>query len=92
MWQSRFGYLTELEKFGISSYVRDSHAFIAPSDIRAARAFATDLRGGMACVLSALSASGESEIGGADTILRGYERLSEKLRSVGAEIDIINEQ
>jgi len=47
---------------------------------------ATDLRAGAALVLAALAARGESQILGIKHIERGYDRLPEALRSLGARI------
>ena len=47
---------------------------------------ATDLRGGAAMVIAALGAEGVSHITETQHIARGYERLCEKLRALGAEI------
>ena len=44
--------------------------------------------GGAACLLCALSAEGRSEIHSAEIILRGYEKIAEKLCAVGANIKI----
>ena len=64
--------------------------FIIRDEIKNAIASAPDLRGGMACLLAALKATGKSEIYSAETILRGYENLEEKLRALGADILIEN--
>ena len=47
---------------------------------------ATDLRGGAALVVAALSASGETEISGLGHLLRGYEDIAGKLGALGAEV------
>ena len=44
----------------------------------------------MACVMAALYTVGESVIDSADTVLRGYENIEKKLRSVGADIEVLN--
>ena len=51
-----------------------------------AKAEASDLRGGAALVVAALAAQGESEITGLRHLLRGYEDIAGKLRSLGAEV------
>lgn len=90
VWESRFGYLDALESFGIRSHKFHSGAEIYPSKIIPATVTSPDLRGGMACVLSALAADGESVIYAADTVLRGYESIEEKLRAVGADISVVD--
>ena len=47
-----------------------------------------DLRGGAALVIAALQAKGITEISNIEYILRGYERLDEKLRKLGAKIKV----
>ena len=90
VWQTRFGYLESLSAFGIDYEVNDNLAKIKPSVIKNGISTAPDLRGGMACLLAALTADGNSEILSADTILRGYENLEEKLCTLGADIRIEN--
>ena len=86
VWHNRFGYLSELSKFGISYAAFDGYADVFPAVIKAATATAPDLRGGMALVIAALACKGESVIFGAELIKRGYADLVEKLRLVGADI------
>ena len=90
VWRGRFGYLTELSKFGLSYSLSDSAAEIYKSHLKPARVSAPDLRGGAALLVAALAASGESEVFGADMIGRGYEGIAGKLRSVGAEISEVD--
>ena len=89
VWQGRFGYLRELSRFGVLSEIKGDRAEIFSSSISAANASATDLRGGAAALICALMAKGESKISGAELVLRGYERPIEKLRSLGAKIELI---
>ncbi|MBI2604414.1 MAG: UDP-N-acetylglucosamine 1-carboxyvinyltransferase, partial [Candidatus Harrisonbacteria bacterium] len=46
-----------------------------------------DLRSGIAHIIAALTASGESVISGIEEIDRGYERIEERLRLLGADIE-----
>ena len=82
----RFGYLSELARFGLGFSLRGNTADIFPSHLHAATAHATDLRGGAAAVLAALSARGKSEVLGAEKVLRGYEGFAGKLTALGAKI------
>ena len=88
VFPERFGYLAELSRFGIAYSLGEGFAKIHPSTFTSASAQMPDLRGGMACLLCALSARGESSISSAQTILRGYERLVEKLSAIGADIEL----
>lgn len=87
----RFGYLSALETMGLSFVKNGSTAYIFPSRLIPATVTATDLRGGAALLLAALSAKGESVIEGASCILRGYEDIVEKFSSLGADIKLIKE-
>ena len=90
VWRERFGYLSELSRFGLLSSRSDNSALIHHSLLRGARASAPDLRGGAACVLCALAAEGQSVIENAEMLLRGYEGIDKKLRAIGADIKILN--
>ncbi len=87
----RFGYLSTLETMGLSFVKNGSTAYIFPSRLIPATVTATDLRGGAALLLAALSAKGESVIEGASYILRGYEDIVEKFSTLGADIKLIKE-
>lgn len=87
VWPDRYGYLGELARLGVSYVIDDRGALICPSRPLGGSANATDLRGGAASVICALAADGYSEIGSASTVLRGYSRLTEKLRSLGADVE-----
>lgn len=56
-----------------------------------AQVTARDLRGGAALAIAGICAEGETQICGAELIMRGYEGFAEKLRGIGAQIDLINE-
>ena len=86
VWKSRFGYLDELSRLGLS-YSRDGNsARIFKSNPLPGTATATDLRGGAAAVILALAANGKSEIHSGELVLRGYDSFVEKLKSIGADI------
>ena len=88
VWRNRFSYLREIEKLGVISFPVGEGYIIKKSKIKSADACALDLRGGMACVLCALAADGVSVISSADTVLRGYENLRDKLSVLGADVKI----
>ena len=90
VWQERFGYLLPLGQMGLDYSSGQGCAVIRKSQFHPASVSATDLRGGMALVIAALSADGVSEILYPDIILRGYDRLIEKLSSLGADIKFAN--
>ena len=89
VFRGRFAYLDELKAFGVKSENDGDMAKIYSSEIKCANAYAPDLRGGAALVLTALSAEGESVINNADLVFRGYENFVEKIRSLGGKIERI---
>ena len=86
VWRDRYGYLRELARLGVCYRISDRGAEIYPSALCSGSALATDLRGGAACIIAALAARGESEVLSAHTVERGYERLCEKISSLGGKI------
>jgi UDP-N-acetylglucosamine 1-carboxyvinyltransferase len=90
VWKGRFGYLTELSKFGLKYEMCGSDAIIRHSSFHSAVAKAPDLRGGAALLMCALMAEGESIIDSSDIIKRGYSDIVRKLRNIGADIEEIN--
>ena len=67
----------------------DPHRAIVsgPSKLRGERVDSPDIRAGMAMLIAALCAEGRSEIGNINQIDRGYERIDERLRALGAQIE-----
>lgn len=61
-----------------------------PSTLRAADVVAPDLRGGFAYLVAALAAEGTSRVGNIDLISRGYEDFERKLRTLGAQVEMIS--
>lgn len=90
VWRERFGYLDSLSSLGVKSVRITDGALIYKSRLRSGETKAPDLRGGVACLLCALAASGESTVHSAETLLRGYENLENKLCSLGASVKIEN--
>jgi UDP-N-acetylglucosamine 1-carboxyvinyltransferase len=58
-----------------------------PAPLYGQRMSSPDIRAGMAMVISALCAEGTSTIGDAYQIDKGYERIDERLRTLGAHIE-----
>lgn len=87
VWKDRFSYLKSLAQFGVSFEINGSNAAILSSNIKNAKSYASDLRGGAAAVACALLAAGESEIKNAEHILRGYSDIEGKLKMLGACIE-----
>ena len=87
IFENRFMHIPELMKMGADIKIVSRTAFIeGVSRLSGARVLATDLRAGAALVIAGLCAHGVTEIGNVYHIDRGYYRLEEKLRSLGAEV------
>jgi UDP-N-acetylglucosamine 1-carboxyvinyltransferase len=69
--------------------VCDPHRAVVsgPSRLHGERMESPDIRAGMAILIAALCAEGSSEIGNISQIDRGYERIDERLRVLGARIE-----
>ncbi|TSC80566.1 MAG: UDP-N-acetylglucosamine 1-carboxyvinyltransferase [Candidatus Peregrinibacteria bacterium Gr01-1014_25] len=89
LFEGRMAYLYELEKMGAHVEVLNAHQalIIGPRQLRGRVVASNDIRAGVAMVLAALCAEGETTITDVHYIERGYDRLEEKLRSVGAHIE-----
>ncbi len=90
VWDNRFQYIKELVKFGCDIYVEGRSAKIVGRDVlHGADVLATDLRAGAAMVIAALASEGETQIGNTQFIDRGYEKIEDKLRALGAQVSRI---
>lgn len=89
MFEGRFGYLFELEKMGAHIEILNAHEalIIGPNPLKGRTVTSNDIRAGGAMVLAALCARGETLITDVQYIERGYERLEEKLKMLGAAIE-----
>ena len=87
VWENRFGYVTELNKMGANIVTSGRLAVInGGAKLAAATVRALDLRGGMAVVMAALVADGESIVENTSVIMRGYENIVAKISSLGGVI------
>ncbi len=87
VFENRFQIVDELKRMGAKIKVEGHTAVVeGVSRLCGARVKATDLRAGAALVLGALAAEGETEIENAIHIFRGYENLTNKLISLGADV------
>ena len=87
IFENRFKYLSELEKMGAKVKIEGKSAIIKGTrTLYGTKVNSTDLRGGASMVLAGLSAKGTTKVDNIEYILRGYEKLDEKLNNLGAEI------
>jgi UDP-N-acetylglucosamine 1-carboxyvinyltransferase len=88
MYPSRMFFIDKLVGMGAQIVLCDPHRCIVqgPTPLFGERMESPDIRAGMALVLAALAAEGQSVIRNVGQIDRGYERIDEKLRNLGAQI------
>ena len=91
VWDNRFRYVDQLLRMGAKITVDGKSAFVEGVDtLKGAPVKADDLRAGAAMVIAGLVASGTTEIEEIHHIQRGYDNIIEKLRSLGADIELRN--
>ena len=84
--------MDELKRMGAKVKVEGRMALVeGPEPLTGAPVKATDLRGGAAMVIAALTAQGVTEVHNIRLIDRGYEKFDIKLRSLGADIIRVSE-
>ena len=87
IFESRFLHVPELQRMGASIEVDGSHAVIkGRSHLTGAPVMASDLRASAGLVLAGLAAEGETSVSRVYHLDRGYERLEEKLQTLGAGV------
>jgi UDP-N-acetylglucosamine 1-carboxyvinyltransferase len=93
MFESRLIFTDKLQLMGAAITICDPHRaiIVGPRKLRAQRVDSPDIRAGMAMLIAALCADGTTEIGNVRHIDRGYERIDERLRTLGARISRIED-
>jgi UDP-N-acetylglucosamine 1-carboxyvinyltransferase len=88
MFENRLFFTDKLVMMGAAITICDPHRAIVvgPRRLRGERVESPDIRAGMAMLIAALCADGLTEIGNIRQIDRGYERIDERLRELGARI------
>jgi UDP-N-acetylglucosamine 1-carboxyvinyltransferase len=88
MYESRLYFVDRLITMGAQIILCDPHraVVVGPRRLVGQPVSSPDIRAGMALVLAALAADGVTTIGNVQQIDRGYERIDEKLRNLGARI------
>jgi UDP-N-acetylglucosamine 1-carboxyvinyltransferase len=91
MFENRLFFTDKLVSMGARIILCDPHRAVVtgPSKLRGQRMESPDIRAGMAMLLAGLCADGSSTIGAVYQIDKGYERIDERLRSLGAQIERI---
>jgi UDP-N-acetylglucosamine 1-carboxyvinyltransferase len=90
MFESRMFFVDKLIGMGAGIILCDPHRAVVsgPSSLRGAYLVSPDVRAGMAMVIAALCAEGQSTIDNVYQIERGYEGLVDRLRGLGARIEL----
>jgi UDP-N-acetylglucosamine 1-carboxyvinyltransferase len=88
MYEWRMFFVDDLISMGAKIFIADPHRVIVsgPTPLLSDRLFCKDIRAGVSVILAALAADGRSEIENVEVVARGYERIDERLKSLGAEI------
>ena len=91
IYQNRMGQIPYLNQMGASIEVKNQTAYInGATKLYGNDVEASDLRAGASLIIAGLIAEGETNITEIDHILRGYEHIIEKLKNVGADINLID--
>ena len=92
IFENRFMHVPELTRLGASIHVNGRTAVVqGVAHLEGAAVMATDLRASASLVIAALAASGESTVDRLYHLDRGYERMEDKIRALGADIERIRE-
>ncbi|HET7599026.1 MAG TPA: UDP-N-acetylglucosamine 1-carboxyvinyltransferase [Gemmatimonadales bacterium] len=93
MFESRLFFVDKLISMGARIVLCDPHRAVisGPAPLKAAVVESPDIRAGMAMLLAALAAEGTSTIHNIGQIERGYERIDERLLSLGAELERLDD-
>jgi UDP-N-acetylglucosamine 1-carboxyvinyltransferase len=89
LFENRLFFVDKLVSMGARIIVCDPHRVVVngPAQLYGQRMSSPDIRAGMALLIASLCAHGTSTIGNAGEIDRGYERIDERLRALGASIE-----
>lgn len=89
IFENRYKYTQELVRMGARINIEGKTAVIkGVRKLYGAKVKATDLRGGAALVMAGIAAKGNTKIENIEYILRGYEKFDQKLKILGADIEI----
>ncbi|HUQ34391.1 MAG TPA: UDP-N-acetylglucosamine 1-carboxyvinyltransferase [Pyrinomonadaceae bacterium] len=92
IFENRFMHASEMQRMGARIQIEGTSAVVeGPTDLAGARVQASDLRASASLVLAGLAATGETIIDRVYHIDRGYEKIEDKLVSVGADIERIRD-
>lgn len=92
MYENRLGYLNELKLMGANVEILDPHRaiVIGPTPLHGREVNSLDIRAGITLLIGALLAEGETILNEVEKIDRGYEKIEERLKNLGADIKRID--
>ena len=92
MFESRLFFVDQLLDMGAQIVLCDPHraVVVGPAELHGSRMHSPDIRAGMALLAAALAAKGQSVIENVTQIDRGYERIDERLRLLGARMERVD--
>jgi len=93
MFESRLYFTDRLIEMGARIILADPHRAVVtgPAQLHGAALQSPDIRAGMAMLIAALCAEGQSTIGNIAQIDRGYENIDQRLRALGANVDRVDD-
>jgi UDP-N-acetylglucosamine 1-carboxyvinyltransferase len=92
LFENRFMHVPELNRLGANIKIQSKTATVqGPTPLVGADVMATDLRASSALVLAGLIAKGETNVHRIYHLFRGYEKLTEKFKTLGAHVELKNE-
>lgn len=92
IYEQRIGHVAELASMQAAIEVKGNRiAYQGGNQLKGASVKATDLRAGAALVIAGLMAEGQTVVTNVEFILRGYSNIIDKLRALGADIELVNE-
>jgi UDP-N-acetylglucosamine 1-carboxyvinyltransferase len=92
MFENRLFFVDKLVGMGARIIICDPHRVVVsgPAKLYGQRMESPDIRAGMSMLIASLCAEGTSTIGNIAQIDRGYERIDERLRALGARIERVD--
>ncbi|HMQ02055.1 MAG TPA: UDP-N-acetylglucosamine 1-carboxyvinyltransferase [Candidatus Doudnabacteria bacterium] len=89
IYEGRLFYVDLLNSMGADIFMADPHRVMitGPTILQGAKLTSPDIRAGIAMVIAGLIANGQTEIDNIYQIDRGYERIEQRLQSIGAKIE-----
>jgi UDP-N-acetylglucosamine 1-carboxyvinyltransferase len=92
IFENRFMHAPELGRMGAKIDVKGGTAEVTGVEqLRGAPVMATDLRASVSLILAGLAAEGTTRVNRVYHLDRGYERVEEKLKAVGADVERVSE-